>query len=95
MTPQQGTVPANSSLDDINKVITQTENIVGPLVTIDNDGTQTVLTFDSDQPAPGENAVIAADVGGQPIVPASNTQVCRGTIFIAGTLTACTASRPA
>jgi len=94
MTPQTGTATANSTLTDINKVVAQTENIVGPLVTIDNDGKQTVLTFDSDPPAPAENAVIAADVGGQPSVPAGSTQVCRGTIFIAGTLTACTVSRP-
>ena len=71
-------------------LIERKAGIVGPLVDIGNDGTQTVLTFDSDPPAPAKNAAIAAGQN----APAGSTKVCSGTIFISGTLTASIASRP-
>lgn len=82
------------SLSDLNVILGEQEDDLGPLTGIDNDGTQTLLTFDTDPPSPAKHAVIAADSGGQSVIPAGSTQVCRGTVFIAGVLTTSTASRP-
>ena len=68
------------------------ENEIGPLIGMTNDGQQTILTYDSDGAPPTVNAVIAADGGVSPTDP---TKVCSGTIFVSGTLTACTATRAA
>lgn len=82
------------SLSDLNVFVGEQEDDLGPLTSIDNDGNQTLLTFDTDPPSPPNHAVIAADSGGQPVIPTGSTQVCRGTVFIAGVLTPSTASRP-
>jgi len=87
-------VAKNTSLSDLNTIVGQNEDDLGPLTGIGNDGTQTTLTFDTDPPSPANHAVIAADSNGQPVVPASSTQVCRGTVFIAGAATPATATRP-
>ena len=85
---------ASNSLADLNTIVAQQEANLGPLIGIDNDGAQTVLTLDTDLPASAKNAVIAADQNGQPAVPAGSRQVCRGSVYIAGALTPSTASRP-
>ena len=93
-TPAPVGVDKATSLPDINTIISQQEDVLGPLIGIGNDGAQTILTFDTDPPAPANHAVVTADSGGQPATPAGSTQVCRGSLFIAGALTAATASRP-
>lgn len=80
-------------LPTINTIVAQNEGVLGPLIAIGNDGAQTVLTFDTDPPAPATNAVLTKDKNGQPDVPANATQVCRGAVFVAGQLVDCTASR--
>jgi hypothetical protein len=86
-------ISKNTSLADLNVFVGQQEDSLGPLTAIGNDGNQTVLTFDTDPASPAIHAVIAADNGAAPVIPANSTQVCRGKVFIAGTLTASTATR--
>jgi hypothetical protein len=83
-----------STLAVVNQIVSEREAVLGPLTGIGNNGTATTLTFDTDLNPPAKNAVIAPDNAGNPNIPAGSIQVCRGTIFIAGALTASTASRP-
>jgi hypothetical protein len=81
-------VPAATDLPGINAILAQMEESDGPLTAMGNDGTNTTLTFDDAGTNPTVFAVIAAGVP-----PAGATTVCSGTIFIAGTQTAATATR--
>jgi hypothetical protein len=95
MTPANIGAPSNFTLDELNQLVTQNEGLLGPLTSMGNDTTQSILTFDQDQPLPGKNAVIAPLQSGNPVVPANSTLVvASATIFISGTLTASSASRP-
>ena len=78
------------SLSDLNTVVAQNEDLLGPLVGIGNDGTQSLLTFDMDQNPPTKHAVIAA-AGGH--LPPGSSKVCEGKIFIAAKLTSAVATR--
>ena len=81
----------NDSLGDLNRLVAQQEDLLGPLTAIGNDGAQTVLTVDMDQDPPAKHAVITA-AGSPP--PAGSTRVCEGKVFIAGQLTDAVATRP-
>jgi hypothetical protein len=94
MTPDPRTCDKTWTLAQVNEAVSEKEAVVGPLIQIGNNGNLTVLTFDTDQGSPAKTAVIAPDVGGAAQIPAGSTKVCSGTIYIAGTLTAATASRP-
>lgn len=83
--------PKSLSLSDLNKAVSQNEAQLGPLTGIGNDGNQTLLTFDMDPDPPAKYAIIAAAVGNP---PSGSTTVCKGTVFVAGTLTAAIATRP-
>lgn len=84
---------SSSDLPTINTIVAQIEGVLGPLIAIGNDGAQTVLTFDTDPPAPANSAVLSKDKNGRPDLPANASQVCRGTVFVGGQLIDCTASR--
>lgn len=88
-TPTTIAAVKTDSLSDLNKIVTQNENQLGPLTGIGNDGNQTLLTFDMDQDPPTKHAVIAAGN----TVPSGSTQVCTGKVFIGGTLTDSVATR--
>ena len=79
-------------LADINREVAQYEQRYGPLATIGNDGSQTILTFAA-KPPPTSFAVIAAQNAGNPVIPAGATLVCSGTIFVLGQLTLSAATR--
>jgi hypothetical protein len=83
-----------TSLADLNTIVGQYEQMLGPLISLGNDGNQTLLTFDTDLDSPAKNAVVAVDQNGQSATPAGSTMVCQGTVFIAGALTHVTATRP-
>jgi hypothetical protein len=89
-TPKTVGCDKTTSLVDINKIVVEQEQLLGPLTGIGNDGNQTQLTFDMDQDPPAKNAVIAPGA----TVPGGSTKVCTGTIFIASKLTASIATRP-
>ena len=71
----------NLSLDALNRLVAQQEDLLGPLVAIGNDGAQTVLTFDMDQDPPEKHAVIS---------PAGGPT---GKVFVSGVLTDAVATR--
>lgn len=76
------------SLEDNNKKIRDNEGSVGAVVKIGNDGTATLITYNSDDTTTtGTKIVKAADV------PANATQVSKGKIFVSGTLMDCVAIR--
>ena len=83
-------VPASKVLTDINAIVQQFEQAAGPLTAMGNDGTNTTLTFDDAGVNPTLSAVIQAS---STAAPGNSTSVCSGTIFVAGTKTACTAYR--
>ena len=88
-------VLSTGSLADVNTAIDQVE-AAGPLVEMTNGNDEvgqktTILSFDLSKPGPAKHAVVQATSTAQ---PANTTKVCQGTIYIAGTLTDCTAYRP-
>ena len=87
-------VVSGTSLNDLNTVVGQNEDTLGPLTEIGNDGVQTLLTFDTDPPSPVNHAVVSVDNNGQPAIPSGSTQVCRGSVFVERGLVSATASRP-
>jgi hypothetical protein len=42
----------SSSLNILNTIVAQQEDNLGPLIAIGNDGSRTMLTFDTDPPSP-------------------------------------------
>ncbi len=86
-------VAKNTSLADLNTIVAENEDSLGPLTAIGNDSNQTLLTFDTDAASPANHAVIAADSGGAPDVPAGSSKICSGAVFLGGALTSATASR--
>jgi hypothetical protein len=88
-------VLSTGALTDVNTAIDQVEP-AGPLVAMTNgvDGAgqkTTILSFDLSKPGPAKHAVAQPTSTAQ---PPNTTNVCQGTIYIAGTLTDCTAYRP-
>ena len=95
-TPELITAEKTSSLANLNTLVAQKEQILGPLIAIGNDGNRTILTFDSDQDPPHrrrppqKNAVLTTAAAG-----GSGSRVASGQIFIEGTLTETIATRSA
>jgi hypothetical protein len=83
------TADPNLPLEAVNTVIAQQEEILGPLVTISNDGTVNLLIFDVDREPPRKHAIV--DIGNP---PPNITPVATGKIFVAGRLTDVMAFRP-
>jgi hypothetical protein len=78
------------SLPEVRMLVAQQEELVGPLLTIGNDGKQTLLTFDIDQDPPATHAILDTDSP-----PPTATSLATGKIFISGQLTDVSAFRPA
>ena len=78
-----------SSLAELNDVISQQEAVLGPLISISNDGQATLLSFDVTADPPERHTVVTV---GAP--PAGTTAITVGKVFIAGALTDLTAYRP-
>jgi hypothetical protein len=83
------TADPNLSLDAVNIVVAQQEDILGPLVTIGNEGSLTLLAFDNDRDPPRIHAVVEV---GQP--PLDAVPIAAGKIFVSGQLTDVLAYRP-
>jgi hypothetical protein len=75
-------------LEAVNAVVELQEQILGPLVSIGNDGKVTFLTFDLDREPPFKHAMVAI---GTP--PPNVAAIAEGKIFVAGRLTDVTAFR--
>lgn len=83
-------VPAEFSTQDLERVIQQQEEILGPLVSIGNDGISTLLTFDVEQDPPTNRALLR--LGSQEVTGAA--AIFRGICFVNGRLQEITAYRP-
>jgi hypothetical protein len=75
-------------LEAVNTVIEQQEEILGPLVSIGNDGKVTFLTFDFDREPPHKHAMVGIGT-----LPPNIAPIAEGKIFVAGRLTDVTAFR--
>jgi hypothetical protein len=76
---------------ELQKIIQQQEEILGPLVSIGNDYTSTLLTFDGDQDPPEKQTLLQLG-GGDEVIGA--IPVTRGLCFVDGKLQEITAYRP-
>lgn len=86
-------VAAETSLEDLNTIVAQKEDAMGPLTAMGNDKSQTLLTFDTALDPPANHAVIAPDKEGNPVIPSGAGQICKGVVFVKSVKTASTASR--
>ena len=84
-------VDKSKSVANLNQIIVQQEDQLGPLIAIGNDGNQTILTFDMDRDPPAKHAVIVPSGG---TLPPGSTVICQGKVFIAGQLTDAASIRP-
>jgi hypothetical protein len=71
--------PSDLSLSQLGILVAQQEEILGPLVSIGNDGSQTLLTFDLERDPPDTHTLIA--IGG---LPPNSIPLASGKIFVAG-----------
>ncbi|MBI3246452.1 MAG: hypothetical protein HYZ50_08095 [Deltaproteobacteria bacterium] len=90
-TPTTVSAAKNLSLSDLQTLVQQQEELLGPLNKehpsgLANDGNQTLLTFDMEQDPPIKTAVLRPTVGGQAIPLAGHDLICIGTCFVAGQL---------
>jgi hypothetical protein len=84
--------PAAYTLVQLATLILQNEGLFGPLIDMGNDSNQSTFTFDQDQAPPANNAVLTLQSDPAPV---NATEIVSDRqIFVAGTLTACRASRP-
>ncbi|HEY0414481.1 MAG TPA: hypothetical protein VGD66_15205 [Allosphingosinicella sp.] len=79
-------------LDYLNQEIVQSETLLGPLTAIGNNGSLTVLSFKLGDP-PANNAIIARQNAGKPVIPTGAKLVASGSVFIAGEMALCAATR--
>lgn len=82
-----------TSLDDLNTIVSQNEQVHGALKTMGSQSNpnNTVLTFENTQQKPTKNATISRDSDPAPL---NSTKICSGTIYVASAPTACSAYRP-
>ena len=73
--------PPDLSLSQLVTLVAQQEEVLGPLVSIGNDGSQTLLTFDLERDPPEKHTVIGV---GKP--PPNATPLATGKVFVAGEL---------
>lgn len=80
--------PPGLPIADLETLIAQQEEVLGPLVAISNDGSQNLLTFDLERDPPETHPVIA--VGERVPNPAA---IATGKIFVSGRLVDASALR--
>ena len=83
------TASRDLSLPEINTLVAQQESILGPLLTIGNDGSENLLFFDFDRDPPEKHAVIET---AEP--PPNSTILTTAKIFIGGQLEDVSVYRP-
>jgi hypothetical protein len=92
--PEVYSVDKAATLDAINQVVRQNESMLGALIAVANDGTQTLLTFERDPPKPTQKARLLLTVGGTAVIPPGSVKVCEGTALITGQKIDVVAVRP-
>jgi hypothetical protein len=73
--------PPDLSLSQLGTLVAQQEEVLGPLVSIGNDGSQTLLTFDLERDPPEKHTAIGI---GNP--PPNSTSLATGKVFVSGQL---------
>jgi hypothetical protein len=73
--------PPDLSLSQLGTLVAQQEEVLGPLVSIGNNGSQTLLTFDLERDPPETRTVIAI---GNP--PPNSIPLATGKVFVSGQL---------
>ena len=76
--------PPTDSLGDLQTVIRQVEELLGPLVAIDNDDANTILSFDQDQETPATAVELEAGNGQTSVRAGLDELVASGTAIVAG-----------
>jgi hypothetical protein len=79
----------NLSLSQLATLVAQQEELLGPLISIGNDGSQTLLTFDLARDPPETHSVIGI---GDP--PPNAIPLATGKVFVSGQLQDVLAFRP-
>jgi hypothetical protein len=74
------TVAPEITLAELQAVVHQQEQLLGPLASIGNDGTVTLLTFDVSQDPPKSPAILLA--GGRAQTLAGNALISAGKAFL-------------
>src|ERR1700730_18569521 len=85
--------PPSTSLTDLQTVVRQVEEILGPLVVIENDGTDTILSFDEGRDTPAPLVTLEPDVGQASRRAGVDELVTSGMSIVAGTTLAIAAYR--
>jgi len=74
-----------STLEQLQEWVRGTEALLGPIVVIGNDGSQTAGTFDQNNPAnPGPNSDANVRQTNDGSAPPGKTKVCDGWPFVSG-----------
>ncbi|SRR5712691_3715331 len=99
MNPKTISAAKNLSLSELQTVVQQQEDLLGPLNKdhpkgLGNNGNQTLLTFDMAQDPPTNKAVLRSTVGGQAVPLDGHELICIGTCFASNQLTELAAYRP-
>jgi|SRR5271166_1129657 len=76
--------PPVTSLADLQTVVRQVEEKLGPLVVIENDGTDTILSFDEGRETPATPVVLERDDGQVSPRVGSDEFVAKGVCIVAG-----------
>jgi hypothetical protein len=90
-TPSITYVDKSVTLETLNTLAQQQEQVVGPLTLIGNDGGKTLLSFDLDRDPPSILVKITPSDSG---APQGTAIVSTGVCFIGGNLTNVVAYRP-
>ncbi len=84
---------ASLSLSALQDLVSDNEANIGPLVDINNDHTDTVLTFDQAAASPAKTVTLHRVVGGVTPTVGGNGLVCQGNCLIEGVVTGVAAFR--
>jgi hypothetical protein len=87
------TVPGDVSLEQLNTRAKAAEQGFGPLLSIGNDGSATVLAFDGERDIPDNEVVLKPTVAGHPIPQPGMLLLCLGIALIVGQETSISAYR--
>src|SRR5262249_9807245 len=87
--------PQCQTLGELQIVIRQVEELLGPLVVIENDGTGTILSFDEGRESPATLVVLERDGGQASTHSGSDEFVTKGICIIAGDVVPVAAFRAA
>jgi hypothetical protein len=84
------------SLTQLNQWISENEQILGPVLEIENGGVATAVVFNLAKPRPQDKfARVSLKVGAQCIVPGGHLLVCSGHAYVSGALQAVCVTRAA